>query len=51
VPPEISRHKHIVTVVTDADSARLEHMAEVQGKSISALVYEILTGFLEQQPG
>jgi hypothetical protein len=48
VAPEISRLKRIVTFMTDGDSARLEHMAEVQGESISALVYEILTGFLEQ---
>jgi hypothetical protein len=48
VPPELSRHKRIVTFVTDADNTRLERMAEDQGKSLSAVVYEILAGYLDQ---
>lgn len=48
-PPEVSRHKRIVTFVTDADNLRLARLAEEHGKSISAVVYEILSGYLKQK--
>ena len=48
-PPAVSRHKRIVTFVTGDESAQLERLAEGQGKSISAVVYEILSGYLDRQ--
>ena len=46
---EVSRHKRIVTFVTDADSVKLERLAEKKNMSLSAVVYEILSNHLNQQ--
>jgi hypothetical protein len=37
-----------VTFVTDADCAKLERLAKQEGKSLSAVVHEILSGHLDR---
>ena len=47
-PAEVARRNRVVTLVTDAELEKLEILAERKGKSLSALVHQIVTQFLKR---
>ena len=47
--PESSRRKRVVTLMTDAESEKLAQIAEMEGKSVSALVHEVLSRFIRRR--
>jgi len=48
-PPEKVRSNRVVTYVTNAELAKLECIADREGKPLSAVVHEILAGSLENR--
>ena len=47
--PESVRRIRVVTLMTDAESEKLTKIAGKQGKSVSALVHEVLFRFIQRQ--
>ena len=47
--PESSRRNRVVTLMTDAESEKLTQIAETEGKSVSALVHEVLLRFVRRR--
>jgi len=45
--PEVARTNRIVTFVTNREMTELELIAEQEGKSLSAVVHRILSGYLK----
>jgi hypothetical protein len=47
--PESVRHKRVVTLTTDAEFEKLTKIAEESGKSVSAMVHEIISRYLKRR--
>jgi hypothetical protein len=47
---ELARRRRLVTVVTDAERARLTAIAQREGKSLSAVCHALLLRALEDYP-
>jgi hypothetical protein len=48
-PPEIRRRNRVVTFVTDTELAKLERMADEEGKPLAAIIYHILSRSLKRR--
>ena len=47
--PESVRRNRVVTLMTDAESEKLTKIADKEGKSVSALVHEVLLRFIDRR--
>jgi hypothetical protein len=47
--PESKRHNRVVTLMTDAESEKLTQIAELEDKSVSALVHDVLVRFIHRR--
>ena len=51
VPPGVARNQRVVTFVTDGEFRYLNRLSEETGTTLSATVYQLLTGCLEKRSG
>ena len=47
--PDKVRRNRVVTMVTDAEFAQLKSLAEAEGKSLSLVVYAVLSRYLKRR--